>query len=113
MLFRETFSDGIIKAWVWDGLLLIPRDKDLQAYIFSYCNHVATTARCRTSESVGYPDDINNQFYACVPTYDIDPLGLCTSIAGIIISRCDVKDTKTGSVVKNLGKNRIRSKEFR
>ena len=80
-----------------------PYDEDLQAYVFPYRNYDASTARWRSSDPAGYPDGINNQFYACVPTYDIDPLGLCTSIAGIIISRCDVKDTKTGSVVKNLG----------
>ena len=53
-----------------------PYDEDLQAYVFPYRNYDATTARWRTSDPAGYPDGINNQFYACVPTYAIDIWGL-------------------------------------
>ena len=53
-----------------------PYDEDLQAYVFPYRNYDASTARWRSSDPAGYPDGINNQFYACVPTYALDPLGL-------------------------------------
>ena len=53
-----------------------PYDEDLQAYVFPYRNYDASTARWRSSDPAGYPDGINNQFYAAVPTYTIDMLGL-------------------------------------
>ena len=53
-----------------------PYDEDLQAYVFPYRNYDASTARWRSSDPAGYPDGINNQFYACVPTYTLDILGL-------------------------------------
>ena len=53
-----------------------PYDEDLQAYVFPYRNYDASTARWRSSDPAGYPDGINNQFYAAVPTYALDPLGL-------------------------------------
>ena len=53
-----------------------PYDEDLQAYVFPYRNYDATTARWRTSDPAGYPDGINNQFYAAVPTKDIDVDGM-------------------------------------
>ena len=53
-----------------------PYDEDLQAYVFPYRNYDATTARWTSSDPAGYPDGINNQFYAAVPTYALDPLGL-------------------------------------
>lgn len=52
-----------------------PYDEDLQAYVFPYRNYDASTARWRSSDPAGYPG-INNQFYACVPTYTLDILGL-------------------------------------
>lgn len=52
-----------------------PYDEDLQAYVFPYRNYDASTARWRSSDPAGYPDGINNQFYAAVPTYTIDMLG--------------------------------------
>ena len=55
-----------------------PYDEDLQAYVFPYRNYDASTARWRSSDPAGYPDGINNQFYACVPTYNADPLGLAS-----------------------------------
>ena len=63
-----------------------PYDEDLQAYVFPYRNYDATTARWRTSDPAGYPDGINNQFYACVPTTVIDPMGLWTVQIGITFS---------------------------
>ena len=53
-----------------------PYDEDLQAYVFPYRNYDASTARWRSSDPAGYPDGINNQFYAAVPTYAIDIWGL-------------------------------------
>ena len=53
-----------------------PYDEDLQAYVFPYRNYDASTARWRSSDPAGYPDGINNQFYAAVPTYGLDILGL-------------------------------------
>ena len=55
-----------------------PYDEDLQAYVFPYRNYDASTARWRSSDPAGYPDGINNQFYAAVPTLVIDSLGLAT-----------------------------------
>ena len=53
-----------------------PYDEDLQAYVFPYRNYDASTARWRTSDPAGYPDGINNQFYAAIPTHALDILGL-------------------------------------
>ena len=53
-----------------------PYDEDLQAYVFPYRNYDEKSARWRSSDPAGYPDGINNQFYACVPTYTLDILGL-------------------------------------
>ena len=55
-----------------------PYDEDLQAYVFPYRNYDASTARWRSADPAGYPDGINNQFYAAVPTYVLDPLGLAS-----------------------------------
>ena len=43
--------------------------------MYLYRNYDASTARWRSSDPAGYPDGINNQFYAVVPTYALDPLG--------------------------------------
>ena len=53
-----------------------PYDEDLQAYVFPYRNYDASTARWRSSDPAGYPDGINQHFYAAVPTYSIDVYGL-------------------------------------
>ena len=53
-----------------------PYDEDLQAYVFPYRNYDEKSARWRSSDPAGYPDGINNQFYACVPTISIDIFGL-------------------------------------
>ena len=55
-----------------------PYDEDLQAYVFPHRNYDASTARWRSSDPAGYPDGINNQFYAAVLTLVIDSLGLAT-----------------------------------
>ncbi len=52
-----------------------PYDEDLQAYVFPYRNYDASTARWRSSDPAGYPDGVNNQFYAAVPTTEIDIWG--------------------------------------
>ena len=62
-----------------------PYDEDLQAYVFPYRNYDASTARWRSSDPAGYPDAINNQFYAAVPTYALDPLG-CWKMTSIVVS---------------------------
>lgn len=54
-------------------------DEDLQAYVFPYRNYDASTARWRSSDPAGYPDGINNQFYAAIPTYVVDILGLANA----------------------------------
>ena len=53
-----------------------PYDEDLQAYVFPYRNYDASTARWCSSDPAGYPDGINQHFYAAVPTVSIDILGL-------------------------------------
>lgn len=52
-----------------------PYDSDLQAYVFPYRNYDASLARWRSSDPAGYPDGINQHFYAAVPTYELDLLG--------------------------------------
>lgn len=51
-----------------------PYDEDLQAYVFPYRNYDASTARWRSSDPAGYPDGINQHFYAA-PMLGIDILG--------------------------------------
>ena len=53
-----------------------PYDEDLQAYVFPYRNYDASTARWRTSDPAGYPDGVNQHFYAAVPTMELDSLGM-------------------------------------
>ena len=52
-----------------------PYDEDLQAYVFPYRNYDASTARWRFSDPVGYPDGVNQHFYAGVSTLGLDILG--------------------------------------
>lgn len=52
-----------------------PYDEDLQAYVFPYRNYDASTARWTSSDPAGYPDGINQHFYAEVPTLGLDILG--------------------------------------
>ncbi len=53
-----------------------PYDEDLQAYVFPFRNYDAFTAHWRTADPAGYPDGVNQHFYACVPTYGLDIFGL-------------------------------------
>ena len=53
-----------------------PYNEDLQAYVFPYRNYDASTARWRSSDPAGYPDGINQHFYACIPTCALDLLDL-------------------------------------
>lgn len=55
-----------------------PYDADLQAFVFPYRNYKPDLARWTSSDPAGFPDGINNHYYACVPTIDIDFLGLAT-----------------------------------
>ena len=55
-----------------------PYDEDLQAYVFPFRNYDASSARWRTADPAGYPDGVNQHFYACIPTTSIDMLGLST-----------------------------------
>ena len=57
-----------------------PYDEDLQAYVFPYRNYDASTARWRTADPAGYPDGVNQHFYACIPTWMIDIMGLAKAI---------------------------------
>ena len=59
-----------------------PYDKDLQAYVFPNRDYDPSIKRWRTSDPSGYPDGINNQFYAVIPTIGLDPLGLKTYYIG-------------------------------
>ena len=52
-----------------------PYDEDLQAYVFPYRNYDASTARWRSSDPAGYPDGMNQYFYAGVPTLGLVILG--------------------------------------
>ena len=53
-----------------------PYDEDLQAFVFPFRNYKSEMARWTSSDPSGFPDGINNHFYACVPTMEIDPLGM-------------------------------------
>ena len=52
-----------------------PYGEDLQAYVFPYRNYDASTARWRTADPAGYPDGINQHFYAAIPTSELDTFG--------------------------------------
>ena len=59
-----------------------PYDEDLQAYVFPYRNYDASTARWRSSDPARYPDGINQHFYVCNPTTNIDVYGLDLILVG-------------------------------
>ena len=62
-----------------------PYDEDLQAYVFPYRNYDPKLARWTSSDPSGFPDGINQHFYACVPTIGIDPWGLnVESVPGVV-----------------------------
>ena len=70
-----------------------PYDEDLQAYVFPYRNYDASTARWRSSDPAGYPDGVNNQFYAAVPTLESDVSRLW------IIAYPDITAVGSGAIV--------------
>ena len=90
------FGEGSIQKDRFARFTGKPYDEDLQAYVFPYRNYDASTARWRSSDPAGYPDDINNQFYAAVPTYTIDMLG--TWIVNISITFSSPNATYTYSI---------------
>lgn len=49
-----------------------PYHEDLQVCVFPYRNYGIAIVRWHMSLSVAYPDGINNQFYAAVPTLESD-----------------------------------------
>ena len=72
------FGDGAIKMNRCARFTGKPYDEDLQAFVFPYRNYDEKSARWRSADPAGYPDGINRQFYACVPTNVCDPLGLAS-----------------------------------
>ena len=59
-----------------------PYDEDLQAYVFPNRTYDPEIKRWRSMDPSGYPDGINAQFYAVIPTIGVDPLGLKTYYIG-------------------------------
>lgn len=51
-------------------------DDDLRAYVFPYRNYDAASAHWKSSDPLGYPDGVNQHFYAAVPTVALDVWGL-------------------------------------
>ena len=78
------FGDGSIKTNRCARFTGKPYDEDLQAYVFPYRNYDASTARWRSADPAGYPDGLNQHFYAAVPTLEIDTMGLEIIIYGDI-----------------------------
>lgn len=76
------FGDGTIKTNRCARFTGKPYDEDLQAYVFPYRNYDASTARWRSSDPAGYPDGMNQHFYACNPTTNIDVYGLDLILVG-------------------------------
>ena len=72
------FGDGTIKTNRCARFTGKPYDEDLQAFVFPCRNYDEKSARWRSADPAGYPDGINRQFYACVPTNVCDPLGLAS-----------------------------------
>ena len=50
-------------------------DSDLGAYVFPFRNYDPRIARWTSQDPAGFPDGINQHFYAAVPTIGLDPLG--------------------------------------
>ena len=70
------FGEGSLQASRSARFTGKPYDGDMQAYVFPFRNYNPAVARWISSDPSGYPDGVNNQFYACIPTVTIDPLGL-------------------------------------
>ncbi len=70
------FGDGTIKTNGCARFTGKPYDEDLQAFVFPYRNYDEKSARWRSADPAGYPDGINQHFYAAIPTFGLDILGL-------------------------------------
>ena len=66
-----------------------PYDEDLQAYVFPYRNYDPKLARWTSSDPSGFPDGINQHFYACNPTMAIDPWGLAKLVDTVCSPKSD------------------------
>ena len=78
------FGDGAIKTNRCARFTGKPYDEDLQAFVFPYRNYDEKSARWRSADPAGYPDGLNQHFYAAVPTLEIDTMGLEIIIYGDI-----------------------------
>ena len=78
------FGDGTIKTNRCARFTGKSYDEDLQAYVFPYRNYDEKSARWRSADLAGYPDGLNQHFYAAVPTLEIDTMGLEIIIYGDI-----------------------------
>lgn len=70
------FGDGAIKTNRCARFTGKPYDEDLQAFVFPYRNYDEKSARWRSADPAGYPDGLNQHFYAAIPTLGLDVLGL-------------------------------------
>ena len=70
------FGDGTIKTNRCARFTGKPYDEDLQAFVFPFRNYDEKTVRWRSSDPIGFPDGINQHFYAAVPTISFDVFGL-------------------------------------
>ena len=70
------FGDGTIKTNRCARFTGKPYDEDLQAFVFPFRNYDEKSARWRSSDPIGFPDGINQHFYAAVPTISFDIFGL-------------------------------------
>ena len=61
-----------------------PYDEDLQAFVFPYRNYKSSLVRWTSSDPSGFPDGINNHYYAAIPTIGIDPLGLSWGVTDFL-----------------------------
>ena len=78
------FGEGAIKTNRCARFTGKPYDEDLQAFVFPYRNYDEKSARWRSADPAGYPDGLNQHFYAAVPTLEIDTMGLEIIIYGDI-----------------------------
>jgi RHS repeat-associated protein len=53
-----------------------PYDADIGAYVFPFRNYRSDEARWMSADPSGFPDGINNKWYAANPNSEFDPLGL-------------------------------------
>ncbi len=94
------FGDGTIKTNRCARFTGKPYDEDLQAFVFPCRNYNTSTARWQSSDPAGYPDGVNQHFYAAVPTAGLDPLG-CWRANGIeynIDGHTPASDMRTASL---------------